>query len=150
MRWNGEREVENRVDFLLLEEWAFHIDDLLSDATDRKYLQSQPTHVPVNYFDALSSTCVVGYWLFLEASFPLSWSIWLYFSFSKKCGIVQNQCFISFAFFLLILLFWAPLVAYCNNVNLKKSIQFSSLFFENVLFLACLILSNTASSDAMK
>lgn len=53
--------MENRVDFLLLEEWDFHIGDLLLDATDRKYLQSQPTHVPVNYFGALSSTYVVGY-----------------------------------------------------------------------------------------
>lgn len=61
MRWNGKREVENRVDFLLLEEWDFHIGVLLLDATDRKYLQSQPTHVPVNYFGALSSTYVVGY-----------------------------------------------------------------------------------------
>jgi len=39
MRRNREREVRNIADFLLLGRWAFHIDNLLSDAVARRYLK---------------------------------------------------------------------------------------------------------------
>lgn len=63
MRRNGGREAGNRVDFLLLEGWAFHIGDPLSDVIVRKYLQWQETHVPVKILlvASFSSMCVVGY-----------------------------------------------------------------------------------------
>lgn len=100
---------------------------------------------------AMSSTCVVSYQLFWETHYLLSlFSINLtMFHLLQKYVIVQNQWFDFFALFLLVLPFWA-LIASCNNLDLKKSLQFSNLFVENVLFLACVMLPNTASSGAMK